>query len=106
MLVVTGFAGANPHELNLFGIAPSEDWGIAALGLATVLAQLYWYSLRYQHLQDDGQIEMGPVTNVKYLKLPDSRNGMVWRNADLLSNRVAFVMTGLAWCFIGYWLTH
>lgn len=27
MLAVAGFAGADPRELNMFGIRPSGDWG-------------------------------------------------------------------------------
>ena len=32
MLVIAGIAGADPHDLSVFGIAPSEGWGVIVLG--------------------------------------------------------------------------
>ncbi len=104
ILVIAGIAGADPHEIIVFGITPSEDWGLTVLGLVAMLAHLYWYLLPYQHLKEDGKIEMEPSANFKYLKLRDKHSGIIWREADLLSNRVAFVMTGLAWSFITFWI--
>ncbi len=57
VLVVAGLAGADPHALNLFGVKPTGKWGVTVIGVAAVLAQIYWYFLRYQHLSEDGTIE-------------------------------------------------
>ena len=48
-------------------------------------------------------IEMEPSADFRLLKLRDKGSGIVWREADLLSNRVTFAMTGLAWGFVIYW---
>ena len=103
MLVIAGVAGADPRELIVFGIAPSEDWGVTVLGLVAMLAHLYWYFLRYHHLKEDGKIEMEPSAKFRLLNLRDKHPGIIWREADLLSNRVAFAMTWLAWGFVIYW---
>lgn len=107
VVVLTGAVGADPRDLDLFGIKPSDDWGVCILGLAAILAHVYWYVLRYYYLRDDGRIEQIPVMNAtgaEYLKIDWNDFRMVRRGADLVSNWVAFVLTVLSWSFIGFWI--
>ena len=110
VLVLAGFAGADLHSLNLFGVKPTGNWGVTVLGVAAVLAQIYWYFLRYQHLSEDGTIERDQdpgfsAERAEPLKI--SRNkalSLVRKEADLFSNWVAFLLTGLSWYFIYLWI--
>ena len=110
VLVLAGFAGADLDSLSLFGVKPTENWGVNVLGIAAVLAQLYWYFLRYQHLSEDGTIEreQDPGFSAERAEpLKISRNnalGLVRKEADLFSNWVAFLLTGLSWYFIYLWI--
>ena len=61
VLVLAGLAGADLHSLNLFGIKPTSEGGVAVLGAAAIFAQIYWYVQRFQHLSEDGIIEKDPV---------------------------------------------
>ena len=108
VVVVAGFAGADLNTLNPFGVKPSEDWGVPVIGLAVIVSQIYWFWLRYQRLREDGEIEQNPGTcadgaeTVKISLLVNPR--IVWRDADLFSNRVAFGLVLLSWCFIVRWI--
>lgn len=107
VVVVAGSAGADPRDLDLFGVKPSDDWGVCILGLAAILAHVYWYVLRYYHMRDDGRIEQIPAmsgTGAEYLKIDWNDFRMVRRGADLFSNWVAFVLTCLSWWFIWLWI--
>ena len=107
IVVVTGFAGADPRDLIVFGVKPSGDWGVRVLGLAVILVHLYWYVLRYYHMRDDGKIEQVPRESGKYreyLKIDWNDFLLVRRSADLFSNWAAFVLSVLSWCFIGSWI--
>ena len=42
VLVLAGLAGADLHSLNLIGIRPTSEWGVAVLGTAAIFAQFYW----------------------------------------------------------------
>ena len=107
VLVLAGLAGADLHSLNLFGIRPTSEWGIAVLGAAAVFAQIYWYVQRFQHLLEDGILEKDPVMGNP--KAPPQKIfwnpaiGLVRKEADLFSNWVAFVLTVLSWWFIALW---
>ena len=107
VVVVAGSAGADPRDLNVFGVKPSDDWGVLVLGSAAILAHVYWYVLRYYHLRDDGKIEQNPAmsgTGAEYLKIDWNDFRLVRRGADLFSNWATFILTGLSWCFIGSWI--
>ena len=106
VLVLAGLAGADLHSLNLFGIKPTGEWGVAVLSGAAIFTQIYWYVLRYQHLREDGSIERDQSPEYS-MPLKISRNkalGLVRKEADLFSNWVAFVMTLLSWYFIARWI--
>ncbi|MYH34632.1 MAG: hypothetical protein F4133_12625 [Gammaproteobacteria bacterium] len=108
ILVLTGLSGADLHSLNLFGIRPASEWGVAVLGAAAVFAQIYWYVQRFQQLSEDGIIENDPVIGnpdappQKIFWNPAIR--LVRKDADLFSNWVAFGLTVLSWLFIGSWV--
>lgn len=108
VLVLAGLAGADLHSLNLFGVKPTGNWGVTVLGVAAVLAQIYWYVLRYQHLSEDGTIERDPVRGVRGAKLAkislNTALPLVRKEADLFSNWVAFLLTALSWYFIYSWI--
>ena len=108
VLVLAGLAGGDLHSLNLFGIKPTSEWGVAVLGTAAIFAQVYWYVQRFQHLSEDGIIEKDPVMGnpdappQKIFWNPAIR--LVRKGADLFSNWVAFVLTVLSWWFIASWI--
>lgn len=110
VLVLAGLAGGDLQSLNLFGIRPTGNWGVTVLGVAAVLAQIYWYMLRYQHLSEDGTIErdLGTGFSAKTagpLKISGNEAlSLVRKEADLFSNWVAFLLTGLSWYFIYSWI--
>lgn len=107
VVVVASLVGANPRDLDIFGVKPPDDWGVLVLGTAIILAHLYWYVLRYYHLRDDGRIEQDPAsrrTGTDHLKIKWNNFCLVRRGADLFSNWAAFVLTGLSWWFIGLWV--
>ena len=108
VLVLAGFAGAHLHSLSLFGVKPTGNWGVTVLGVAAVLAQIYWYVLRYQHLSEDGTIEKDPVISAEGaepVKISwTTAVSLVRKEADLFSNRAAFLLTGLSWYFIYSWI--
>lgn len=108
VLVLAGFAGGDLHSLNLFGVKPTGNWGVTVLGIAAVLAQIYWYVLRYKHLSEDGTIEKDPVNSARAAESAkiswNEALGLVRKEADLFSNWVAFLLTGLSWWFIASWI--
>ena len=109
VVVIASTAGADPRNLDIFGVKPPDDWGVLVLGSAVILAHLYWYVLRYYHLRDDGMIEQDPPQGgIQAVKLNISMDDfrMVRRGADLFSNWAAFLLTGLSWWFIGMWIVR
>ena len=107
IVVVASVAGADPSDLDIFGVKPPDDWGVQVLGAVAILAHLYWYVLRYYHLRDDGKIEQAlDLTGVKKedLKINWDNFILVRRGADLVSNWTAFVLTLLSWWCIGSWI--
>ena len=106
VLFLAGLAGADLHSLNLFGIQPTGKWGVAVLGSAAIVAQIYWYVLRYQHLKEDGAIERDQSPEYSTpLKISGNKAlKLVRREADLYSNWVAVFLTLSSWCFIVPWV--
>ena len=107
IVVVAGVAGADPRDLDIFGVRPPDDWGVQVLGAVAILAHLYWYVLRYYHLRDGGRVEQVPdFGGLKKDELKINWNDfvLVRRGADLVSNWAAFVLTLLSWWFIGLWI--
>ena len=108
IVVVASAAGADPSDLDIFGVKPPDDWGVEVLGVAAFLAQLYWYVLRYHHLKDDGRIDQLPEISGEIkgnLKINWNNSFiLIRRSADLVSNWTAFVLTLLSWWCIGSWI--
>ena len=107
VVVLAGAAGADPRDLDVFGVKPADDWGVLVLGTAAILAHLYWYVLRYFHLRDDGEIvgdSASARVGAQNLKISWNDFRLVRRGADLCSNWAAFVLTGLSWWIIGSWM--
>ncbi len=106
ILVLAGFAGVEPHNLVLFGVKLSVGNGDYVLCVAAILAQLYWYVMRYHHLTEDGTVpgtateaSMGrPTHSLSYQYCLETKS------ADLWANRVAAFMTLLSLIFIGRWM--
>jgi len=111
VVVVAGFAGANPSEISVFGVKPSGDRGVLVLGVTVILSHLYWYFARYHHMKEDGVIEQDPALkhlsghDAEYLKIAGNKSfTLVRKGADLLSNYAAFVLTCFSWSFVGSWI--
>lgn len=109
VVVLAGFAGANPRELNVFGVMPSGVLGIPVLCMAVIFVHLYWYILRYHHLKEDGIIEKFPILegeSTRYLKISGNPETfvLVRKSADLFSNCAAFVLTLASWYFVVSWI--
>ena len=108
VIVVAGLAGANPHDLSVFGVKPGGDWGVIVIGAAVILTQLYWYVLRYLHMKEDAVIEQGPTTQgesrqLLKIKLNDSFV-LERKSVDLFSNWVCFLLAVFSWCFAILWI--
>ncbi len=107
VVVLAGAIGANPRDLVVLGVKPSNDWGVLVLGSVTVLAHIYWYVLRYYHMKEDARIEQYPAitgANSEFVKIEWNDFLLVRRSADLFSNRAAFLLTGLSWLYLMSWI--
>ncbi|MYE02092.1 MAG: hypothetical protein F4Y03_12610 [Alphaproteobacteria bacterium] len=106
---LAGAADLDPRDLNIFGMKPSDDWGIIIFGSAAILAHIYWYVLRYCHVKNGGRIylvcdEDGGMTG--HRKVEWCHDTIAVRSADRISNLAALVLTGLSWVVIvGLWMT-
>ena len=106
-LVVAGLAGVEPKDIVLFGMKPSKDSGVIIFGTAAVLAHLYWYCMRYQHLKEAGEIEQVPAMEGESrmrLKIAWNRFSMERKGADLVANWAALLLTAMAWAFVCSWV--
>ena len=105
IIVLTGLAGANPHDLSVFGVKPAAG-NTFVIGIAVVIVQLYWYAMRYQHLRDDGVIEidtsLSPPGATNY-KISSGNHTLVRKSADLFANHVAFWLTVYSWYWVASW---
>ena len=105
IIVLTGLAGANPHDLSVFGVKPAAG-NTFVIGIAVVIVQLYWYAMRYQHLRDDGVIEidtsLSPPGATNY-KISIGNHTLVRKSADLFANHVAFWLTVYSWYWVASW---
>ena len=73
------------------------------------MTQLYWFRLRYHNLKEDGVIELyselrNPVANKLKLSGYKLNYPLSGKNADLVSNYVVIILTGVSWCFIAIWM--
>ena len=105
IVVLAGCMGANPRDLEVFGLKPSDDWGALVLVAAIFLAHVYWFISRYFHLRDAGEIEEHPRLPPKNVKLGKA-DGLpaIRTSADLLANRLALLLACTSWCFLAWWL--
>ena len=107
LLVLAGLADAHPSDLNVFGVKPGEGtWGVIVIGAAAVAVQLYWYSLKYWHLKEDGRINVRlHDENPQQLTFRAAdRFSFKQKSANLFANRVAFILTIVSWYFVGSWV--
>ena len=106
ILVLAGIAGIDPRNLSVFGVELSGPRADYVLGVAAILAQFYWYAMRYHHLIEDGTVP-GTLYDAdhppKTLKLSED-HGLETKAADLLANRVAAILTFISWVFIAFWI--
>ena len=106
VVFLTGLSGAEPNNLSVFGIEPIEG-RMPVILIALVAIQLYWYYLKYHHLIEDGEIE--PNNHLrsrgdKYEKITVTHIPLVRKEADLISNYVAFILTISSWYFVISWI--
>ena len=111
VLVVAGFAGADPRDLSVFGIRPAGDWGVIVIGTVAVLTHFYWYILRYFHMMEEAIRELrlvdpsNPTKGPSQIMLTESEPMIIERKtSDLVSNWACFLMTLISWCFVGRWI--
>ncbi len=105
IIVLTGLAGADPHDLSVFGVKPAAG-NTFVVGVAVVIVQLYWYAMRYQHLRDDGVIEIDKTLSPQgatNIKISSGNHTLVRKSADLFANHVAFWLTVYSWYWIASW---
>ena len=106
IVVLTGLSGAEPNNLSVFGIEPIEG-RMPVILVALIAIQLYWYFLKFHHLIEDGEIEPNEHLRLqghKYDKISITHIPLVRKDADLISNYVAFVLTILSWYFAISWI--
>ena len=107
VVVLAGFAGADPSDLSVFGVKPDGDWGVIVVGVAVILVQLYWYILRGFHLWEDAVVELEQTMGAKYsdlrIKLNDSLK-LKQKSANLISNWISFLLVVLSWHFVFSWV--
>ena len=111
VLVVAGFAGADPRDLSVFGIRPDGDWGVIVIGTVAILTHVYWYILRYFHMMEEAIRELrivdpaSPTKGPTQIMLTENEPMIIGRKfSDLVSNWVCFLMTLISWYFVGRWI--
>jgi len=111
-VVLAGLAGANPQQLDVFGVKPGDgSWGATVLASAIVFAQLYWYSLKFFHSIQEGTAG-GDVLEDEGIDAIDGkttrhrifRKALTQKTANWSSNCVAFYLTLASWCVVGRWV--
>ena len=104
LLVFAGLVGADPGDLNVFGVKPGEGFrGVIVIAVAAGAMQFYWYYQRYFHMTEDGKAEDNPYKPLLSIKEVPS---IVYEHttANFISNWVAFFLTVVSWIFIAYWI--
>lgn len=109
LLVLAGIAGADPGDLDVFGVRPGEGTrGVIVIGAAAIMVQVYWYCLKYFHLIADINVTTSyssPEEHIEPLYNVDlTKQGIAQKRANLLSNWGAFVLTLGSWYFIICWI--
>lgn len=113
-IVIVGFmAGADPQELELFGLKVDETRGVYIICGTTILLHFYWYCMRYIHLYDDSEFreycESKSNDTQKILKI-DDRMILNQETASLVKNWICFLLVSISIIFIFCWihdeLTH
>ena len=108
-VVLAGAAGLDPRDLNIFGMKPSDDWGIIIFCSAAILVHIYWHVLRYFHVKNGGRIYLVSSEDggtVGHRKAEWPTDTIALRSADRISNMAALALTGLSWAVIvGLWMT-
>lgn len=107
VVVVAGFAGADPGDLSVFGVKADGDWGVIVVGVAVILVQLYWYVLRGLNLWEDAVVELEQRMEGEFRDLRIKLNdGLVLKqkSANLISNWISFLLVVLSWYFVFSWV--
>ena len=108
VLVVAGFAGADPRDLSVFGVKPDGDWGVIVISAAAIVTQLYWYVSRCLHMEADAVIEQDDSTGVQTSQLLKIRFNdsfvLERKSGDLFSNWSCFLLTVISWYFAISWV--
>ena len=109
LLVLAGVAGADPGDLNVFGVEPGKGtWGVIVIGAAAIVVQVYWYSLKYFHLIADMRVATSyssPEENIQPLFNIDlTKQSIAQKRANWLSNWGAFILAIGSWFVIICWI--
>ena len=105
---MAGLSGADPRDLTVFGVKAGADSGVFDFSVAAIVAQIYWYVLRYQHMKEDAMLVEMPVSegqSIKELRVKLNPNlHLHQKPANLISNWVCFLMTVASWYFVYSWI--
>ena len=104
ILVIAGLAGADPTTLRVFDLQFSGKRGVWVLAAAAILAQLYWYAMRYHHLIEDGKTLDPPGVPGRRPPQPfDELDSFARKASDLWANRAALGLTFASWAVLACW---
>ena len=106
IVVVAGFAGADPNDIAVFGIRPDRDRGVWVIGGAVILVQLYWYVMRHQHLKEDGIMRDEPPIGSREatdVKISWNRFRLTRKGEDFWANCMTVLLTVVSWGIVGSW---
>ena len=107
VLILAGLSGADPHDLNVFGVKPSGERGVWVIAAGAIVVQVYWFVMRYHHLTEDGTVPARSGTDGGALKTTSKlseNERLVRKDADLWANRAAVVLAPLSWVVIALWI--
>ena len=105
VVVLTGLVGGTPYDLSVLGVTPTEA-KVPFITIAIFVVQIYWYFQRYQHIKEDGEIQIYPFTSQsgpKNLKISRTDLPRIRKRADLYANYVTFFLTLYSWYFAAIW---
>ena len=81
------------------------------IGTVAILTHVYWYILRYFHMMEEAIRELrivdpsNPTKGPIQIMLTENEPMVIERKiSDLVSNWACFLMTLLAWYFVGRWI--
>lgn len=105
LLVLAGVACANPSDLNVFGLELGTGTrGIIILSGTVFVVQAYWYTLKYLHITESGEVEGPHATQEKRLLSRVDNVCLKQKSANWIANCVAAGLTVASWGVLFHWI--